>query len=73
MKTNKSKALQAFAKVVAQYGVTTEDGGKHITLRKDGRRVGTLAVTGETNALRQAMRDLRRQGIVGDAECRIRF
>jgi hypothetical protein len=68
-----TKAHKDFERIVRQRGVTLEQGGKHYKIVHNGRQVGVLAKTGETNALRQAMRDLRRQGIVGDAECKVRF
>ena len=68
-----SKALRRFEDTVKGRGVEVRQAGKHLKLVHNGRQVGVLAKTGETNAYRQAMRDLRRQGIVGDAECRVKF
>lgn len=62
------KSMKDFERLVGKYGVSVQHGGKHASLVHNGRRVGTLATTGEASALRQAVRDLARQGIFGSDE-----
>ena len=60
--TTVNKALKRFVELVQAEGMTVEQGGKHLkVLDRTGNRVGTVSTTGETNALRQAVRDLARQ------------
>ena len=73
MSRSTNKSLRLFEEAVQARGAKIERGGKHYKIMLNGRQVGILAGTGEANAYRQAMRDLRRQGIVGDTECRIKF
>jgi len=62
-----NKALKRFVELVEADGMTVEHGGKHYkVLDRKGNRVGTLSTSGETNALRQAVRDLARQGLFSD-------
>ena len=61
-----NKALKKFVAMVEAEGMTVETGGKHFKVLHNGQRVGTVATTGETNALRQAVRDLARQGLFRD-------
>lgn len=68
-----NKTLKTYKKLVESYGLTFEHGTKHYIVSKDGKRVGTVAGTGEQNALRQSLRDLRRGGYVDDQACRVKF
>ena len=67
------QALKRFRKTIEARGLALNEGGKHLKITKNGVQVGVLAKSGEQNALRQAMRDLRRGGYVGDDECRMTF
>lgn len=73
MASKSDKNLRTFEAAVRAHGVIVERGSKHYKIVHNGRQIGILASTGEMNAYRQAMRDLRRQGIVGDAECKVKF
>ena len=70
----KKKTHQQLVSLMRQYGLDVEkyDGG-HIAITKDGARVGTVSHTGESNACRQAVRDLWRQGLVDEAAKRVKF
>lgn len=64
-----NKALRKFVKMVEAEGLSVEAGGKHYkVLDMKGNRVGTVSTTGETNALKQAIRDLDRQGLLKDGK-----
>ncbi len=67
------KHEKQFRALIESYGLTMEHDKGHMSVRKDGKRVGTVSHTGEANALKQAIRDLARQGLVGDEARRITF
>lgn len=60
------QALRKFTKIVEAHGITVEQGGKHLKVMHNGKQVGTLASSGECNAFKQAIRDLDRQGLLGN-------
>jgi hypothetical protein len=68
-----NKALKQYVKLVEQYGMTVEQGGKHFRVLKKGNLVATLSTSGETNAMRQSIRDLARKGHFGKDEKRARM
>lgn len=59
------QALRKFEKLVEKHGITVVQGGKHLKVLHNGRTVGTLSTSGESNALKQAIRDLDRQNLLG--------
>jgi hypothetical protein len=63
-----NKALRQYVKLVEQHGMTVEQGGKHFRVLKQGHLVATLSSSGETNAMRQSIRDLARKGLFGKDE-----
>lgn len=60
------QALKKFVALVEKHGITVEQGGKHMKVLHNGKTVGTLSTSGESNALKQAIRDLDRQGLLGE-------
>lgn len=62
------KAYRKFVKMVEAEGLTVVQGGNkhHKVLDNSGKLVSTVSHTGETNAFRQAVRDLARQGLFKD-------
>ena len=69
------KTLRKFEKLVQAHGLKLEQGrrGGHYAVTKNGARVGTLSTSGETNALRQAVRDLCRQNLLPQEARRVTF
>lgn len=61
-----NKSMKRFVALVEANGMTVEQGSKHYKVLHMGKMVGTVAHTGETNALRQAVRDLARQKLLKD-------
>lgn len=69
------KAYKTFEKLVRTHGMElrqTRRGG-HFAVLHDGRRVGTLSNGGETNAYKQAVRDLCRQDLLPQEARRVSF
>lgn len=69
-----NKAIKRYADTIKPFGLTLESGKKHHKVKDaSGRTVATVSGTGETNALRQSIRDLARQGLVPNETRRIKF
>lgn len=68
-----SKELKNYIALVEKYGLSVERGTKHYIVRKGDAHVATVSGSGEANALRQSIRDLRRDGHVDDAAARVKF
>lgn len=60
------KLHKNFEKLLKSNGLVIEQGKGHYSVTKNGTRVGTVSSSGEANALRQAVRDLARQGLLKD-------
>lgn len=68
-----AKQRKQYEATIKRYGLTLDVGKGHLAVLKDGKRVATVSSTGETNALRQSIRDLARLGLVGDEARRVKF
>lgn len=67
------KALKSYRKAIEPHGLKLEKGTKHFKVTKNGHTVATVSKTGESNALRQSIRDLARLGLVPDSTRRLKF
>lgn len=56
-----SAAWRKFVKTLEGYGCTVEHHSKHAAVLHNGRRVATVATTGEANTFRQIVRMIDRQ------------
>lgn len=69
-----NKSMKKYATAIKPHGLTVEHAKKHYIVRDNaGKLVATVSGTGETNALRQSVRDLWRAGLVPDDVKRIKF
>jgi hypothetical protein len=63
-----------FVKFIAQFGVTIEPGGKHASLMKDGKKVGSMSVTGSDGQHEMfAIQQLVRQGVIPRDKAKYKF
>lgn len=67
------KAHAKFKKLCKQYGIVIDGKGGHMAVLHNGRRVGTLSHTGDSNSIRACVYDLVRQGVLPQDAKRERF
>ena len=69
-----NKLPKTFVRTLASYDLSIVRGGSHWKVyTKDNRMVCSIAHTGHTSTLREAMRELRRQSLVSDDACKLKF
>lgn len=69
-----SKLPKTFVRTLASHNLTVVRGGSHWKVyTKDNRMVCSIAHTGHSSTLREAMRELRRLKLVDDNACRLKF